>query len=83
MFEFEAGPGNTACISVNLTDDFDFEGDHSFSVMLSEMPGQPIPGPSKRTVSFSSPSGPLIGPNSLTVVNINDSEGTNNKYVHS
>ena len=77
MFQFNGGLGNTACISVNISDDFDYEGDHSFTVMLSENAGPPIGGlwPVKRTVTFASPSGPLIGSNSQTVVTINDAEG--------
>ena len=75
MFQFEAGPGNTACISINITDDVDFEGNRPFTVMLSEFAGPMIGSMGKRTVFFSSPSGPLIGPNSETVVTINDSEG--------
>ncbi len=75
VFQFVAGPGNTACISINITDDVDFEGDRPFTVMLSENAGPQIGPLGKRTVSFSSPSGPLIGPNSQTVVTINDPEG--------
>ena len=75
MFQFEAGPGNTACISINITDDVDFEGNRPFTVMLSEFAGSMIGPMGKRTVFFSSPSGPLIGPNNETVITINDSEG--------
>ena len=80
VFSFETGMGNTACISINITDDVDYAGERSFTVMLSETPGSPIGGMAKRTVLFSSPSGPLIGPNSMTVVTINDSEG--NIYIY-
>lgn len=80
VFSFEAGMGNTACISINITDDVDYAGERSFTVMLSETPGAPIGGMAKRTVFFSSPSGPLIGPNNMTVVTINDSEG-NKIYI--
>ena len=83
MFQFEAGPGNTACISINITDDVDFEGNRPFTVMLSEDAGSMIGSMGKRIVSFSSPSGPLIGPNSETVVTINDSEGkVTAPYMH-
>ena len=77
MFQFTTGPSPTACINIDITDDFDYEGDHSFAVTLSETAGPPIgsPGPVKRTATFSSPSGPLIGPNSQTTVTVNDSEG--------
>ena len=75
VFQFNGGPSNTACINIGISDDFDFEGDHSFIVSLSEMAGPPIGPPMKRMVSFSSPSGPLIGPNSQTMVTIDDSEG--------
>ena len=72
MFQFN-GPGSEACISVNITNDDDYEGPHSFIVRLSETPGGIKV---KRTSGFASPSGPLIGPISDTMVVINDAEGT-------
>ena len=83
VFQFNEGLSNTACIDVDIADDFDYEGDHSFAVMLSEKAGPPIGGlgPDKRSASFASPSGPQIGPNSATAVNINDAEGKT-YYIH-
>ena len=64
VFDFVAGSNNTACIRINITDDVDYEGDHSFTVMLID--GWP---------SFTDPPGPVIGSNSATVVTIKDPEG--------
>ena len=72
VFVFAAGSSNISCVSIGIIDDDNFEGDHSFTVRLSETHGSPI---LKRTVGFSSPFGPLIGPDNETVVVINDPEG--------
>ena len=70
VFNFTTATGDTSCIDVNITDDANFEGDHSFVVMLSNTP------PMKRTGNyFSDPDGPIIGPMSATTVSISDPEG--------
>ena len=72
VFQFD-GPSNESCIIVNITNDLNYEGAHSFAVRLSETPGRLI---TERTVGFASPPGPLIGPLDETMVIIIDPEGT-------
>ena len=81
-FVFETGTDNTSCISVNITSDENYEGDHSFTIRLSDAP----PGPmGKRSVNhFSEPKGPIIGSVDSSTVFINDPEGNafaNSSYV--
>lgn len=80
VFVFTSGSNGIACVSINITDDDDYEGDHWFTVRLSETPSGLM---GKRLVGFSSPSGPLIGPDNETVVVINDPEGmSHDNNVH-
>ena len=79
-FSFMVGPGNSSCITVNITDDDDYEGDESFVISLSDasMTKRSVDNPvrAKRTDNyFSEPDGPVIGSPSSTTVTISDPEG--------
>ena len=70
VFTFNAITGNLSCITINITNDDDFEGDHSFTVELANVPD------TKRSVNdFSNPEGPIIGSSNVTTVSVNDAEG--------
>ena len=72
VFNFTSATGSTACIDISIVDDLNYQGDHSFVVMLSNTPPM-----GKRTVGnyFSDPEGPIIGMISSTIVDISDPEG--------
>ena len=80
-FNFETGPGNSACITVNITNDDDYEGAESFAITLSN--SSPTKKRSvdhlvrrKRLINdFSNPEGPVIGSPSSTTVTVIDPEG--------
>ena len=79
-FEFVVGPGNSSCITVNITDDDNYEGSESFVIFLSNSPmvkrSVDDPVREKRTVNhFSVPEGPVIGSPSSTTLTVNDPEG--------
>ena len=70
VFSFPSGTGNTACIYIDINNDDDFEGDHSFDIQLYD------PGSRKRSINtFSSPEGPTIGAMNTTTIVIHDPEG--------
>ena len=86
-FNFAIGPGNRSCITVNITNDDDYEGDELFVISLSNSPPMvkrsvDDPVRAKRTGNyFSDPDGPVIGSPSSTTVTIRDPEGNMNLLI--
>ena len=59
MFNFGMGPVSPACINVNIVNDSDLEGDHTFTVELgaTSLPALGTGSPTSTTITIQDPEG--------------------------